>query len=829
MRFSAGTALFLLGICFLGPCLALSPLKAPPLCVLTQHELQDPAIINATINFDLGIKKPITPTLFGIFFEEIGHAGDGGLYAEMIQDRSFDATAAAFGFSVGGGSGGRDTDLSKIFDNNFLRMPLDLEKIATYRPHPVDSIVYPAFNASSVLSKEQRLSQILTSRGGDDASSHNEDESNRKHLGNIIVPWMTLAGTSATLTRELPLNVGNQVAMELTVSTTAPQNQGGLINYGYWGIALEKYASYEFSVYVRNPQAEDIEVLVALTSADLSTKYAEVTLRVDGNGGGGGGNDDEENTNNINDSSVSNNGQWKKYKGILTSNSTDTDARLMLSFNGPATLIIDSLSLFPIENIEKGTAVGHRNPWPFREDLLQALKALRPGFLRFPGGCFVEGDLMRNAFYWKKSIGGVEERPGHYNLWGYWSSDGLGVFEYMTLAEELDTEPVWVINNGVAHGDSVPPSKVLPLLQDVLDSIEFITGPANSTWGSRRAEMGREEPWNLNYVAIGNEDCGKPFYVQNYNLFYGALHAAYPHLRLISNCDMGTDGPTDIWDWHVYTNPQNMFNLQTAFDGRDPAAGHLVFASEYAVTDGGGWGNVIGAVSEAAFMTGLERNGQAVHMAAYAPLFVHWNDRPWPTNMIVINNHEWFGIPSYHVQRLFRETQGTHYIATTVLQPPGEQGGGATIAASATCQHEENSNSGTSSSSSLASTSCSTVAIKLVNFSPAAQIVAVNMLHSGATAADSRKVASEAEAVVITSENPEDENSFEDPLKVAPFGVPLDGLSNSFAVELAPWSVNVMQVHLEKQKEEVVEPLSFYYEKRSRGSDNDENEGALFA
>jgi len=821
MRFPTKAAFFLLGISFLARCSAFSTSVTPPLRVLSQHELQDPAIINATVNYDLGIKQPITPTLFGIFFEEIGHAGDGGLYAEMIQDRSFDATAAASGFS--GGGGGSGTDHSKNFNNKSLRMPLDLEKTGIHGLNPKHSIIYPAFNASSALSKEDRLSQILTSSSGA-ASNHNEEDSNQKNVGNIIVPWMTLAGTSATLSRELPLNAGNQVAMELTVSATAPQNQGGLINFGYWGIYVEKSTSYAFSVYVRNPQENDVDLVVALTSADLSTKHADLILSIDGSGGKGGSKDSKNNNNNKN-STIGIDGQWKKYEGVLTSssNSRDIDARLVLSFNGPATLIIDSLSLFPLENIQKGKALGHINPWPFREDLLQAIKALRPGFLRFPGGCFVEGDWMRNAFYWKNSIGTVEERPGHYNLWGYWSSDGLGVFEYMTLAEELDTEPVWVINNGVAHGDSVPPSEVLPLLQDVLDSIEFITGPANSTWGKYRAEMGREEPWTLNYVAIGNEDCGKPFYIENYNLFYGALHAAYPHMRLISNCDMGNDGPTDIWDWHVYTNPQNMFNLRTAFDGRDPLAGHLVFASEYAVTDGGGWGNVIGAVSEAAFMTGLERNGQAVHMAAYAPLFVHWNDRPWPTNMLVINNHQWFGIPSYHVQRLFRETQGTQYIATTVLQPPGEQGKGETVAASATCQQEEeNSNDDFFPSSS---SSCSTVAIKLVNFSPTAQIVAVNMLHSGATTEDSRKVASEAEAVIITSGKPEDENSFEDPLKVAPLGVPLDGLSNAFAVELAPWSVSVMQVHLEKQ-EETFGPLFQMKQSSGRG---DESDGAVFA
>jgi alpha-L-arabinofuranosidase len=229
---------------------------------------------------------------------------------------------------------------------------------------------------------------------------------------------------------------------------------------------------------------------------------------------------------------------------------------------------------------------------------------------------------------------------------GYWSTDGLGLFEYMLLAEELDAAPIWVVNNGVAHGDSVPASDAWYLVQDALDSMEFISGPANSTWGALRAAMGRLEPWSLDYLAIGNEDCGKPFYTENYNLFFGALRSRYPHLRLISNCDMGQGGPTDLWDWHVYTNPRAMFDLRHTFDGRDARAGRLVFASEYAVTDGGGWGNLVGAVAEAGFMTGLERNAEAVPLAAYAPLFVNWNNRPWPTNMIVFDNHRWFGIPS---------------------------------------------------------------------------------------------------------------------------------------------------------------------------------------
>lgn len=341
----------------------------------------------------------------------------------------------------------------------------------------------------------------------------------------------------------------------------------------------------------------------------------------------------------------------------------------------------------------------------------------------------------------------------------------------MLLSDELETEPIWVLNNGVAHGDSIPTGQVLPLLQDALDSLEFIMGPANSTWGSIRAAMGRVDPWQLKYVAIGNEDCGKPYYTNNYNLFYGAFRAAYPHLQLISNCDMGNDAPTDLWDWHVYTNPTNMFNLRTAFDGRDPGAGHLVFASEYAVTDGGGWGNLIGAVAEAAFMTGLERNGAAVPLAAYAPLFVNWNDRTWPTNMIVFDNHRWFGIPSYHVQRLFREAQGVAYVSTIV-----QRGAETTLAASTTCLNHD----------------CDRLALKLVNFSPGTLLV--NIQFGGS--AGRPRVRSDAEGVVITSLGPSDENSFDDPLKVSPMGLTLSGLSQSFSLELDPWSVNVLRVQV---------------------------------
>ncbi|KAL4437047.1 hypothetical protein ABPG75_004186 [Micractinium tetrahymenae] len=673
---------------------------------------------NASVTVDLGRKKPISPVLYGIFFEEIGHAGDGGLYAELVQDRSFDAIAAATGFHAAPAR----------------RAAVDLSALAAAHRRPDQPLQAPWKDPQdrSFSSKEEYLRQL---RQGSDWDPRND----------IIVAWEALPGTTTALTKDQPLNAKNPVAMELTAG---PGPRAGIVNFGYWGVYVQKGQSYTVSLYARTSDKQPKDITVALLSEDQSASYANLTL-----------------------SGVS--GDWQRLSGELVSSATDANARLAVLFKG-GDLTLDSVSLFPTENVKKGE--GMTNPWPFRTDLLGALKALQPAFMRFPGGCYIEGDWMRNAFRWKDTIGPNEERPGHLNgVWGYWSTDGLGLFEYMLLAEELQTEPVWVVNNGVAHMDSVRASDVWPMVEEALDSLEFISGPPDSKWGSLRAAMGHPEPWTINYMAIGNEDCGKWMYLNNYLLFFGAIRARYPHLTLISNCHMGQDAPTDTWDWHIYTNPSDMFNKRTFFDGWTVDKNARVFASEYAVTEGGGWGNVIGAVSEAAFMTGMERNGDVVVMGAYAPLFVHWNNRPWPTNMIVIDNHRWFGIPSYHVQRMFRQSQGSHYLATDVFTNPTAQAHEERVAASATCQ----------------SPSCDRIALKIVNFSSFRQRIAV-LLH-GASAGS---VMEEGELEYLASDHPEAENSFEEPDKVCPATSTVDGLGPKFTLPVEPWSVNVLSLHL---------------------------------
>uniref|UniRef100_A0A453GUZ8 Alpha-L-arabinofuranosidase 1 catalytic domain-containing protein n=1 Tax=Aegilops tauschii subsp. strangulata TaxID=200361 RepID=A0A453GUZ8_AEGTS len=206
----------------------------------------------------------------------------------------------------------------------------------------------------------------------------------------------------------------------------------------------------------------------------------------------------------------------------------------------------------------------------FRKELISMLLDLRPRFLRFPGGCFVEGEWLINAFRWKEIIGPWEQRPGHFgDVWHYWTDDGLGYYEFLQLAEDLDATPIWVVNIGISHHDKINISDIAPLVEDILDSLEFAKGSAESKWGSVRASMGHPEPFLVKYVALGNEDCVFSFYREHYLEFYTAIKEAYPDIQIISNCvgsRVRLDHPADLYDFHIYKNSTWVFLNKTMFD-----------------------------------------------------------------------------------------------------------------------------------------------------------------------------------------------------------------------------------------------------------------------
>ncbi|KDD74833.1 hypothetical protein H632_c1045p0, partial [Helicosporidium sp. ATCC 50920] len=458
-------------------------------------------------------------------------------------------------------------------------------------------------------------------------------------------PWRVVEGAGVWLERmELPWQTNGTV---VRLATTG-HGDAGLANHGYDGIAMDSMKRYHLSMSL---YAEDSMGSASVGKFSVTAAIKSSTGKV------------------LWSYTVDHpTGMWITVNASVTPTENDINAHFELLVGKPGSIYVSSISLFPSENILQGTT---SNPWPFRLELQETLKQMQPKFLRFPGGCFVEGEWMRNAFRWKKALGHAVQREGHYNdVWGYWSTDGLGLFEYMQLAEELGAEPVWVINSGVAHNESIPPSQLDEFVQDALDSIEFVRGESDTRWGAERKNMGREKPWKLTYMAIGNEDCEKPYYTENYLSFYWAIKTAYPDMQLISNCDMGNKAPQELYDFHIYTSPEAMFAMRRAFDNMPPDSPAKVFVSEYAVVAGGGRGNMLGAAAEAGFMTGLERNSEAVAMAAFAPLLQHAKmGASWPTNLIVFDNYRHYTIPSYHVQRLFRAHQGVQHAQSRVYSP----------------------------------------------------------------------------------------------------------------------------------------------------------------
>jgi len=431
------------------------------------------------------------------------------------------------------------------------------------------------------------------------------------------------------------------------------------------------------------------------------------------------------------------------------------------------------VSLMPIDNLYKGL--------PIRADLANMIADLKPTFVRFPGGCFVEGDHLVERYNWKNGIGPLETRPGHWNLWGYFDEDGLSYFEFLNFIETLETpsggrvEPVWVVNNGVSHQQSVPVSEIQPWVQDALDSIEFAMGSQTSKWGSIRAEMGHPQPFNINYVAIGNEDCGKPWYNENYKVFYDAFQKNYPHIRLIANCDMTPSNlPTQVWDYHVYQSPNWFFTNTQTFDNMDRSTTPKIFNSEYAVTSDCGHGNLQAGVAEAAWMIGLERNSDLVEMASYAPLLVNDHDRRWNPDAIVFDATRAYGTPSYWVQLLFSQAQdyveALGLYKNTLTSSSKKQYASTTVGA-----YQNNSNR--------------VLVIKYVNGET--QPVNLSVDVGGGGVITNTKITVET----LTSAGVNYENSFDNPTLIVPKKVEVAAVadSSSFNLSIASFSVNVIR------------------------------------
>ncbi|MDC6386079.1 alpha-L-arabinofuranosidase [Flagellimonas taeanensis] len=523
---------------------------------------------------DTGIK--IQPTMYGIFYEDINFAADGGLYAELIKNRSFEFPDPKMGWEE------------------------------------PNSVKY-SLNKESGFSK---ITDYVEPKGGNKRFSHTV--------------------------------VQNDARYEL-------------FNTGFRGIGLKKDASYHLSIMLAN--ATGVKKLKIALVDTVGTVLASSEI-------------------------IPDNKDWKTYERVLVPNTIEEKAKLKITFEGNGSIDMDMLSLFP-----KDTWKGRRNG--LRKDLVELLEGLNPGFLRFPGGCIVEGKTLDQRYQWQNTVGPVMERELLINRWNnefahksapdYYQTFGLGFFEYFQLAEDLGAQPVPILGCGMAcqfnSGELVPLENLGPFVQEALDLIEFANGNVSTPWGKLRGEMGHPEAFNMKYLGIGNEQWG-PEYFERYKIFAKIIGEKHPEIILVSTPGPFPDGDMFDYGWeqmrelnvaladeHYYKPPEWFLENANRYDSYD-RNGPKVFAGEYAahpkeVEDGTLENNWRAALSEAAFMTGLERNADLVHMTSYAPLMAHAEGWQWAPDLIWFNNLDSYGTVNYQVQKLYSNNAGTDLLKIT--------------------------------------------------------------------------------------------------------------------------------------------------------------------
>ena len=543
-------------------------------CALFAAEVQ----AQVTIDIDAQQRGPkLSPMLYGIFYEDINHAADGGIYAELIRNRSFE-------------------------DGPRYGAPADMQGWTVCADAPSQ----------------------LTAR--------------------LIQP-----------SKKTPLLNSvqhNALALDIKASPTMPVC---LVNEGYWGINAVQGRSYHLTFWAKTLTYKGT-AKATLCSKDGSRLYAETTVSqfpaVKAKG-------------------------WTKYEATLTAIDNDSKAQFALVFDGTGQVQVDMVSLFPptFKNRENG----------MRPDLANMLWQMHPKFMRFPGGCFVEGqESPDNAFRWERTIGPIEEREGHWNVnWGYRTTDGLGYHEYLQLAEDLGAKPLYVVNVGIWHGGETPYDSIQPWIDECMNALEYANGPVTSKYGAMRVRNGHPEPFGIEYLEIGNEN-NQPdprqqsdHYYERYERFYKAIRAKYPEMKIIGNVvAWGDDNPkwnsalpVDLLDEHYYRSPDWFAAAFHKYDSYD-RQGPKVYVGEYAVTNGyGKLGNMNAALGEAVYMMGMENNSDVVQLASYAPIFVNENDARWRPDMIRFNSSRVMGTPSYYVQQLMPQHMGTQVVKVVQNNP----------------------------------------------------------------------------------------------------------------------------------------------------------------
>jgi alpha-N-arabinofuranosidase len=554
---------------------------------------------SASVSIDVSkLESKVSPTLHGIFFEEISHAGDGGLYGELIRNRGFEESRLP---------------LATTLVNNYI--------IPNRTPH---------------------------------FSIPNNGISDWKMEWQVKSPWPSWSLQTNTaddiylsLTQQNPLNNATPHSLKIQINKINSNGKNNLVNDGYWGINTVKGDTYNLTFFARTDARYKGSVTASLQSEDGTVLAAYTISSVKG-------------------------GEWKKYSARLLAKQTDAKAKFVLSFNSTGTVWLDMVSLFPKKTFRN-------RPNGLRLDLAQYIADLKPSFIRWPGGCFVEGINVENSPNWKKSLGPIEKRPGTYSVWGYWSTDGFGYDEYLRFCEDIHAAALYVFNIGVScdfrSGTYVPDEKVDSVISDILDGIEYAIGPVTSKYGKLRAKNGHPNPFPLKYVEVGNEQSG-PRYAARYNRFYKAIKEKYPQIKIVASMGIGDVNKftldsmknIDIADEHAYKAAGWSLNNYHHFDNYKRGKWDL-YVGEYATNSGVGAGNMNASLSDAVYIMSMEKNSDLVKMSSYAPLLVNVNDIAWPVNLINFDASKSFARISYYLIKMFNDNKPDENVQTQTFIP----------------------------------------------------------------------------------------------------------------------------------------------------------------
>ena len=617
----------------------------------------------------------VAPTMWGVFFEDINFGADGGLYAELVKNRSFEFPTPLMGW------------------------------------------------------KENRVNY---------------------QKGRILI---VNKSDNSSNTRFARITINN------------PEGNYSMSNEGFRGIGFHKEKQYDFSIMARTEKPTNIKIKVQLLN------YAGKEI----------GNTMIENFSD----------DWKKYSSSITTTDTAQKGKLNLIFEGSGVIEIDIVSLFPHDTWKN-------RPGGLRNDLVQKIADLKPGFIRFPGGCIVEGKDLTNRYQWKTTIGNVDDRKLIMNRWNvefpqrsapdYYQSFGLGFYEYFLLAADLGAEPLPILNCGMAcqfnSGEVVAMDELQPYIDDAIDLIEFANSDVTTKWGKLRSDMGHPQPFNLKFLGVGNEQW-EPQYIERYKVFEKAILSKYPAIKIVSGAGPFAEGEYFNYAWkelkqlkpalideHYYKPPTWFFNNASRYDTYE-RTGPKIFAGEYAAhskedTEAESRNNWESALAEAAFMTGLERNADIVQMCSYAPLFAHVDAWQWRPDLIWFDNLNIVATPNYYVQKLFSTNKGTDVVK--ILENNMVLAGKDSLYSSAVIDKKNGD-----------------LIIKLVNSSSKAQQIELNI--EGVKLAKKNAVMQELAANDLYSYNTLSELD-----KLKPVEKTIELRSNKIEQLLAPFSVNVIKL-----------------------------------